>query len=189
MNDVALLELATETFLRRLAEVQPGQWDLPTPCEGWTVRDLVLHVIGGNALAVVLANGASTEEGVAVFAGTQLSEDVVTQFVAGADEQIEALAREGVDEQVLHHPAGDMPGAAVLGFRIGDLTIHAWDLARAIGGDETLPDALIAHVYATLLPMAPIIGSIGMFGDGPRLDVSADVSLQERMLDLAGRRP
>ena len=33
---------------------------------------------------------------------------------------------------------GDLPGAEILGFRIGDITVHAWDLARALGVDEAL---------------------------------------------------
>lgn len=189
MDDRELLDLATEVFRDRLAAVRPDQWDLPTPCEDWTVRDLVAHVVGGNAMVVVLAGGASTEDGLAVFSGTTLGDDALAQFTSGAAEQAAVFAQEGAAERTFHHPAGDMPGAMVLGFRIGDLAIHAWDLARATGGDETLPDELVSAVHATLLPMAPVIGSIGVFGEGPSLAEDADASPQERMLDLAGRRP
>lgn len=189
MNDHDLLDLATEVFRDRLAAVGPDQWDLPTPCADWTVRDLVAHVLGGNAMVVVLADGASTEEGLAAFTGATLDDDVVAQFTAGAAEQSAVFSRAGAGEQTFHHPAGDMPGQMVLGFRIGDLAIHAWDLARATGGDEHLPEELVAAVLATLLPMAPVIGSIGVFGEGPSLSDDADATLQDRMLDLAGRRP
>ena len=51
----------------------------------------------------------------------------------------------------------DMPGAQPLGFRIGGLTLHAWDLARAVGGEETLDADLVEAVWAQLSPMTPFI--------------------------------
>ena len=84
---------------------------------------------------------------------------------------------------------GDLPGSAVLGFRIGDLTLHAWDLATAVGGTEELPEALVEKVWADLEPLSDNIATIGIFGDGPSGDVPEDAPLQTRLLDLVGRRP
>jgi len=83
----------------------------------------------------------------------------------------------------------DMPGAQLLGFRIGDLALHTWDLARAIGGDEELDEGLTANVWETLEPMAPFIGEIGVFGTGPSGTVGSDAPLQTRLLGVTGRRP
>lgn len=189
MDNLELLDLAAATFADRLSAVGDDQWDLPTPCEGWTVRDLVTHVVGGNGMVVVLADGGSADDCLAVLGVTELGDDVATQFAESAASQAAAFAGEGTLGRTFHHPAGDMPGEVVLGFRIGDLTIHAWDLARATGGDDALPAELVEAVHATLAPMAPMLGSIGMFGDGPSADASAEASLQDQMLDLAGRRP
>lgn len=82
-----------------------------------------------------------------------------------------------------------MPGSQLLNFRAGDLILHSWDLARAIGVDETLADGPVAYVWEALQPMAPIIGQIGQFGTGPSGDVGEDAPLQQRLLDLTGRRP
>jgi hypothetical protein len=83
----------------------------------------------------------------------------------------------------------DMPGAQLLGFRVGDLLVHSWDLARAIGADESLDPEVVAVVATNIEPMRPFIGQVGMFGDGPSgtLDKSADA--QTALLDLMGRRP
>lgn len=189
MTDLELLELASSTFAERLAAVRPDQWDAPTPCEGWSVGDLVAHVVGGNAMAVALLGGAGTEQATELFTGTVLAADVDAQFADGAAAQVAAFAEDGATGRVLHHPMGDLPGAVVLGFRIGDLTLHAWDLARATGGDETLPEALVASVHASLEPMGPMLAATGMFGDGASGNASAEAPLQDRLLDLAGRRP
>ena len=188
MTNLELLELATATFADRLAAVGADQWDLPTPCDEWSVRDLVGHVVGGSAMAVALAEGASMEDAIAVFTGTDLADDATAQFAAVGAEQLAALSVDGMPEQIVHHPMGDIPGEMLLGFRIGDLTIHSWDLARATGGDETLPDALVEATWASLSPMAPMIGSTGVFGEGPS-GGAADAPLQAQLLDLAGRRP
>jgi hypothetical protein len=83
----------------------------------------------------------------------------------------------------------DMPEAQLLGFRIGGLTLHAWDLARASGGDEALDSELVEAVWAQLSPMAPFIAETGVFGVGPSGEVGEGAPLQVRLLDLSGRRP
>jgi uncharacterized protein (TIGR03083 family) len=35
-----------EAFLSLLSELSPAEWDLPTICVGWTVKDVALHLLG-----------------------------------------------------------------------------------------------------------------------------------------------
>ena len=188
MDPLDALAAAQAEFDRRLHAVADGDWATPTPCEGWTVRDLVIHVVGGCTMSTRLLHGASVEEaldGVRADPGGDLRDD----FAQRAEEQAAAFREPGALERVVHHPAMDMPGAQLLGFRIGDMALHAWDLARAIGADEALGDELAAHVWETLEPMAPFIGQVGVFGSGPSGSVGEDAPLQVRLLDLSGRRP
>lgn len=48
-------------FERRLAEVWPEQWSAPTPCDEWTVRDLVNHVVVGARMYKAMLEGCSRE--------------------------------------------------------------------------------------------------------------------------------
>ena len=59
---------ATAAFLSRLDQVSEAQFHDLTPCEGWTVADLIGHVIAGNTMTVALVNGASTDEAKALIA-------------------------------------------------------------------------------------------------------------------------
>jgi len=189
MEQIDLLATATTEFARRIAAIGDDQWDLPTPCEGWTVTQLVSHLVGGNRMAVMMLEGASRDEALAMLAGLPLGDDPLTTFTQGAEQQLAAFREEGALERICHHPAGDFPGEVVLGFRIGDLSLHAWDLARAVGADEILPDELVAAVWENMQPMVPIIAEIGIFGSGPSGTVAEDEDLQLRLLDLTGRRP
>ncbi|MBW3669068.1 MAG: TIGR03086 family protein [Actinobacteria bacterium] len=183
-----VLDRATSEFEKRVRQVRDDQWDAPTPCEGWTVRDLVHHVVGADVMAVRLLEGSSTEDAMAVMATDVLGDDHVGAFVSARDAMVSALREERALERTCHHPIGDIPGAQLLGFRIADHTLHAWDLARAIGADEQLDPDLVAAVWQGMQPLAPFIGSMGLFGSGPTGEVPEDAPLQARLLDLAGRR-
>jgi uncharacterized protein (TIGR03086 family) len=189
MDNVTALPLATAEFDRRLVAVADADWDRPTPCDNWTVRDLVAHVVAGNAMAAAVASGATGDEATEVFVSTDMGEDPIAAFRESAQAQLDALSDPEVLDRTVHHPAMDMPGAQLVGFRVTDLLVHGWDLARAIGTDETLDPAVAAVVLANLEPMRPMIGSIGRFGDGPSGNVGSDDDVQTQVLDLSGRRP
>ena len=121
--------------------------------------------------------------------GDILGDDVSAAFAAAASAELVAFEASDATERIVHHPAMDMPGAQLLGFRIGGLTLHARDLAHASGGDETLDSELVEAVWAQLSPMAPFIAETGVFGVGPSGEVGEGARLQVRLLDLSGRRP
>jgi uncharacterized protein (TIGR03086 family) len=189
MDEMALLRRAGSDFERRLAGVTPGQLSRPSPCEQWTVRDLISHVVGESIMSVLLLHGADAEETVFGLDGDILGADASAAFASAASAEYAAFKEPGATERTVRHPAMDMSEAQLLGFRIGGLTLHTWDLARGAGGDETLDSELVEEVWAQLSPMAPFIAQTGVFGAGPSGMVGRDAPLQVRLLDLTGRRP
>jgi uncharacterized protein (TIGR03086 family) len=189
MDGLDSLDRARSEFERRLRAVEVEQWSLDTPCAGWTVRDVVNHVVGGNRMAVALLAGASRDEARAARGVDALGDDPIAAFEPSADELAASFAAPGARDRICHHGVGDIPGEQLLGFRTADYALHAWDLARAIGGDEQLDDALVEELWQVMSPMAPMIGGSGQFGTGPSGDLDADAPLQARLLDLSGRRP
>ncbi|MBK5287829.1 MAG: TIGR03086 family protein [Acidimicrobiia bacterium] len=189
MDQLSALGAARSEFDRRLRQVQAGDWDRSTPCEGWTVRDLVVHVLSGSRMAAALFGGCSTEAAVAIVDAEVFPDDPIATFQEVADLAGSAVAVDGAMDMIVHHPAGDFPGSVMLGFLTADYALHAWDLARAIGADETLPENLVAAIWANIEPLIPAIGQIGVFGSGPSGTVPDDAPLQTRLLDATGRRP
>jgi uncharacterized protein (TIGR03086 family) len=154
------------------------------------VRDLVLHVVSGDRMSAALVHGATREEATAVRKTVDIGGDALAAFNAEADLLAAAFAEPGAFDRSCAHPSGrDIPGAQLLGFRIGDYAVHGWDLARAIGADETLDEVVLQAIWTALQPMAPVIGSSGVFGTGPSGQLAEDAPLQLRLLDLTGRRP
>ena len=187
MEPLVALDLATSTFADVLAGVEESALHRPTPCDGWDVTALLGHVTMGSEMAVALLDGATTEEARAFFDGEFAGTDPVTTCRAAIDAQAVRLGQVTDWDAVVHHPVGDVPASQLLGFRIGDLTLHGWDLATAVGADPAVPEALVQVVYDSMKPMEPFIGQIGLFGTGPSGEVGDDADLLDRLLDLTGR--
>jgi uncharacterized protein (TIGR03086 family) len=188
MDPFDALDLATEEAGRRVREIAPDQWELPTPCSEWTVRLLVNHLVRGNTMSAMLLEGASRDDVFAMFRGADPDEDLVAAYAETAAEQNAAFRVPGALDGTVHHPMGDIPATLLLHFRTGDAALHAWDLARAIGADEQLDAELVQRIYDAMLPMADAMAGSGAFGEGPSGAVTDDASVQARLLDLAGRR-
>lgn len=189
MDQLAPLDAASLEFRARLAPITPAQWDMPTDLGDWTVRALIDHVIGANRMSVVLLGGGSREDGIAAMAASMADTDLLKAFDESTVAQREAFAAPGAFEKVVPHPAGDLPGARLFGFRLVDLTVHAWDLARATGGDLELNPMIVSSLWETLSPTASHLVATGVFGEGASGAVAEDAPVQARLLDMLGRRP
>ena len=183
------LRTAGEQFRALVAQVTPDQFALVTPCADWTVLELIGHVVGGSQMAAAIVGGASRNEAIGLLATDFVGDDPLSAVDVSITLQQSAFELPDVDERVCQHPAGNMPGHQLRSFRISDLLVHQWDLARAIGADETLDPGVVRVVWDDISPMAPVIAQLGVFGNGPSGDIGPDAPLQERLLDLMGRRP
>ncbi len=176
-------------FEQRLGAVHADQWTLPTPCAEWDVRGLVNHLVTADTTTVRLLTGATREETVAMIGADHLGDDPVGAYAHSADAQAAALSAPGALEMTVPHPTFDMSASQLLDFRIGDTLLHAWDLARAISVNEDLDPVVVEFVWQSLQPLAEILPTTGAFGDGRSGALAEDAPLQQRLLDLSGRRP
>lgn len=186
-DPLELLVLANEEFARRLRLVRPEDWRRPTPCSEWDVRALVNHVVGSNVRYKLLLDGAPTERVEATRAVDHLRDDAVASFVATADEVVACFRQVGALERIGHHASGDRTGRELLSMRILDAAIHAWDLARAIGADETLDGDVVAFLlaYTAVLDLGPYQHAFA-----PAVtDVCRGASSQDQVLRRLGRQP
>lgn len=191
MDTLEALSQSSQEFESRLRGVAEHQWDLPTPCAEWTVRELTNHLLLGTRMTVQLLAGASRDAVVAELGDDLMadSQDPVADFVTLATQMQEGFAAPTGLEGMVDHPMGQIPRTMFVGFRIMDNGTHAWDLARALGADEQLGTDLVTRMWDDIQPMAAGLGELGMFGDSASGDVDDDAPLQTRYLDLVGRRP
>ncbi|MUL41696.1 TIGR03086 family protein [Streptomonospora sp. PA3] len=173
-------KLAAE-FTRRVEGVPADGWESPTPCAGWTARDLLRHMIDNHT-------NAAGHVGIEL----ELSESVEDAPVAAWHEARTAL------EKVLDDPSqagkeydgyfGRTSLAATVNDFLGfDLLVHSWDLARATGQDETLPADELDRVFEMARGLGDNLRMEGVCG--PEVGVPETASEQDRLLAFLGRRP
>ena len=93
----------------------------------------------------------------------------------------------GALDRTVHLSFADVPGTEYAWQLIGDLVVHAWDLARAIGADERLDPALAADVMERLRPDVDTFATYGLFAS--QVPVADDADVQTRLLAMTGRTP
>ena len=181
-----LLEAASAQLERIVASVCPPCWGNLTPC-GITVREVVDHVVAGNIFAARLLAGASAATATADLGGDQLGDDPRSAVVSSCDRQLAAFA--AADRaQALHHPSGDISFETFVRFRLGELVVHAWDVAVGSGLDSSLDESVVDGLWALVAPHVDEMRGMGTFGDGASNDLPVEASPQTRLLDAFGRR-
>ncbi len=188
MEATEFLAAARAQFERRLARVSAADLSRPTPCAEWNVGQLVEHVIRGDIMACALLRGASRDDAGAVAAPPGCLTDPTGAFAASADELATLCADPTALIGTVHHPIGDVPATMLVGFRAGDYTYHAWDLARATGQNESLDPEVVAGLLPVALANAERMKASGRFGEGASGALGEDASPQARLLDVVGRR-
>jgi uncharacterized protein (TIGR03086 family) len=149
------LDVATAEFAQRLALVGADQWAAPTPCDDWDVRSLVAHVVGGNRFTALVLGGVAAGAALQdVLAHPLLGDDALGAFRLTAEDQRRGF-RAMRPDVVVDHVVGPIDVRRFLAFRVFDITIHAWDLAAAIGADTRLDGDLVDVVLAVIDAEAP----------------------------------
>lgn len=169
------------TFSAVADAVPADRWDEPSPCEGWRARDVVTHMAEWmpGFLASVGAPIAPVPDAIADPAATW------DRLAAEIQAVLDDPARAG--REIDHEHLGTVPLERAISTAItGDVLIHAWDVARATGGDETLPADIVHDMLEGMGPIADTLEASGHFG--PRVPVPDDADEQTRLLALMGRR-
>ena len=155
MDGFEALAIANAEFEQRLRLITADDWSRATPCTEWDVHDLVNHVIGGNVRHAMLLRGASAAEVDAKRSEDHLGGDPVAAFASTAQLLLTEFRTAGALSRQVKHPIGDRSGEELLGMRIFDVTVHAWDLACAIEADRMLEPMLVQRTLLELTGRRP----------------------------------
>jgi uncharacterized protein (TIGR03086 family) len=126
------LQTVLQLTERIIVGVRDDQWDAPTPCTEWNVRQLVNHLVVGNHLFACVLRGESPAEARSREI-IQSGRNPVAAFRESATDVVSAFREPGALDRTVSVPAGTVPGVAALHLRITEALVHGWDLARATG--------------------------------------------------------
>ena len=186
MSELAdLFERAVDEFGNRVEAVDKDQWKNATPCTEWNVSDLVNHIVYEDRWVPPLLAGKTIQDVGDRFEGDLLGDDAKGAWAEAANEALNSVA-EVDDERIVHLSFGDFPARFYISQLLSDHVIHAWDLARAIGGDDRLDPDLVDFVYDFIAPQVEQWRGAGVFGAAQ--DVPPDANRQTELLAMVGRK-
>ena len=167
-------------FVEKVKAVPADKWSAPSPCEDWTALDVVRHVSQTPGMFFQMI-------GKEVPSVPPVDDDPVAAVEAMRSNLQAALD----DPEVATTEFDGFFGkstfeAAVDRFLNFDLVVHNWDLSRAAGLDETIPEHDLDRLEAASTQFGDAMRAPGVFG--PELTPPEGADRQTKLLAFLGRK-
>jgi uncharacterized protein (TIGR03086 family) len=184
IDPVTALERSYEELATVVSGLGPDQLTAPTCCPDWDVRALLNHILGG----AQMYNAANDGRLVAEDAGDIVGDDPRRAVAAAATANIRSWQEPGALDGERTYPFGTFPAGAGLISNVGEVALHAWDLASATRQPARI-DKGVATLVLDFYQYVPMdeLRAHGVYG--PEIAVSETASVQDRLLGFLSREP
>lgn len=152
--------LAVRTGTEVVAGVTPEVLDRPTPCDEMDVRALTAHLVGVLERVAALGRG---DDPFAVPEPTAADDAWPSRWAQAAHAVQAAWTDDAVLTRPMSLPWQEGTGADILGGYLSEVTIHTWDLARALGTEPTWHPQAVEAALATVDGILPATGRRELF--------------------------
>lgn len=157
----------------------PDDLDRPTPCDEFTVRGVLEHMIGGATVFAAAYHGEPPT--------TADTTNVLGGFGPAMETLVAAIAAPGALERTVAAPFGEVDGHTFARFVALDGLVHGWDLATATGQPYDPPAELVAAVDAFARQALDPLRDGQTFK--PAVDTAPDAPPIVKLAAYTGRRP
>ena len=161
--------------------------NLPSPCQGWRLGELLCHMIDQHRGFAAAAQGHPAVP--QWWEGATLGERPYETYKEAADAVTAAFADPQLyDRNLAIYGYGVIPAKATLHMHAVDYLAHGWDVAKTIGVDAALDEALCAHGLGIALRWPE---SAFVKGDpfGAHVPVADDATACQKLMAYLGRDP
>ncbi len=180
-----LMPAAAAVFSDRVNLIPTDRWSAPSPCELWTVWDVLNHITGEHLWVPHLLRGETIARVGDRYDGDVLKSDPMASWNQACPASMTAWAQTEEDTTV-HLSFGDVPASEYAEQMLLDLTVHGWDLARGAGLDGRMNQPAVRHALKYAQETADQRQGSTLFAEPVSTD-SPDP--QDQLLALLGRDP
>ena len=164
--------------------VPDSVWDQQSPCEQWSAKEVLGHVMRATQSVTAAATGGT-------FPGDRTEADVAgvdprATWAQSRDALLAALDQPGAIDQNFNGPFGPGTIDSFLAIHSIDCLLHTWDIAKTAGIDAHLPVDMAAGGAAGLAALGDAVRGPGLFGPAVEIDSDDPVA---RLVAIAGRNP
>ena len=177
-----------DAFQSKVEAVRPDQWSNQSPCDDWSARDVVRHIVDMHAAMLQpVGRGLSPAPSV--------DDNPLAAFRSARGDVEDLLDDPQLAATAVSTPAGQMSAEQHVDQVVSeDMVLHGWDLARATGQDDTIDPGEVERMWPNAQQIPEIMRTPGAFGPGivvfgPEVTIDADAPLQDLLLGLLGRDP
>jgi uncharacterized protein (TIGR03086 family) len=196
VNEPEVFVLADRALNGVIAQIAADQWSMEPPASFRirrvdhtpTLREIVnYHAYDDAWVPDTLAGKTMDEAGREQFDGDLLGEDPKRAFAAIVERACAAAAGFTDLERTVHLSFGDFSARHYF-WQINQFrALRTYDIARMIGVDPSLPQALVSGIWDEVSPNVEEWRAIGIYPAA--VDVPEDAPLEDRLLGLTGRDP
>jgi uncharacterized protein (TIGR03086 family) len=197
LNEKEVFVLADRALDHVVQQIRDDQWALEVPASivrmrgdgpPPTLRTIIEYHARDDAwVPDMLAGRTMDEVGKDTFAGDILGDDPKAAFASLVNLACAAATELDDLDRTVHCSFGDYPARGYL-WQINIFRgMRAWEIAKLIGVDPTLPDALVRGLWDEVTPVAEEWRTIGVFAAART--VPDDAPLMQRLLAITGRDP
>ncbi|MGY1707334.1 TIGR03086 family metal-binding protein [Geodermatophilus sp. SYSU D00697] len=180
MTDTASSYQAADRPLTALLDAVPHEaWTAPSPCQGWSARDVVRHMV-------------ETQRDFLTGRGVDLGEqpDVDADPAAAWREHARRVAAAIADDAVAGAGFDGFSGPTTVGatlerFYVWDMLVHRWDVARATGVEAGFTDEELDRIEQGAEGFGDALYTEGICA--PAVEAPADADRATRVLARLGR--
>lgn len=165
-----------------IQQIEGDQWSAQTPCDEWSVRDVVTHLCSPMAAIRTMASTGQVAAPEPIE-----TDDPIGLWNSTRDTMLEALNVPGATSQVGEFWFGESSIDDILAFAAWDQLGHAWDIAVATGRDVDVDPAVAEATLAVISANADTLRAGGMMTD--EVAVDPDAPAMDRFIGLIGRNP
>ncbi|MBD29813.1 MAG: TIGR03086 family protein [Acidimicrobiaceae bacterium] len=189
-DPLRILDLAQTRSASVLASISHDQLGLPTPCDEWSVRDVINKLVASTLLFASFGRREDGDPNLDLINPRDLiGDDPLGTFSSAALECRAAWRSPGALEGMATSTIGEAKARSVLNARIFDTTVLSWDISKACEVQHFIDEEQASYVLRVANALVPAVRSHNRARYKDPISVTENSSDLDKLISVTGRDP